>query len=293
MPHGVSMPEAWTTRRLIVWISDDLAARGMSSPRLDAELLVAHALSCDRVQLYMDMDRPWGDAELAVVRALLKRRRAFEPIAYIRGEREFYGRRFAVDRRVLIPRPDTETLVERALVLLPVDASVRILDLCTGSGAIGITLAAERPLADVDVTDVSGDALAVALANAQALGVGERVHCLLGDLMAATPPEARYQLIACNPPYIAEASRSTLARDITEHEPSLALFADDGGLAFYRRLALQLASRLLPGGAALLEVGAGQAADVMGMLSAQAELHDVVSHTDLGGIERVVEARRR
>lgn len=287
------MPEAWTTRRLIAWIADDLGARGMSSPRLDAELLAAHALGCDRVKLYMDMDRPWADAELVVVRELLKRRRAFEPIAYIRGEREFYGRRFRVDRRVLIPRPDTETLIERALALLPIDEPMRVLDLCTGSGAIGVTLAAERSLADVDVTDVSTDALTVALANARALGVDARVHCLAGDLFEAIPPDARFNLIACNPPYIAEASRASLARDIVDHEPSLALFADDEGFAFYRRLATQLGAHLLPGGSVLLEVGAGQAAEVRSMLSAQVELESVVSHTDLGGIARVVEARRR
>jgi len=287
------MPEAWTTRRLIAWIADDLTARGMSSPRLDAELLAAHALKCDRVKLYMDMDRPWADAELVAVRELLKRRRAFEPIAYIRGEREFYGRRFVVDRRVLIPRPDTETLVERALTLLPSDQPLRVLDLCTGSGAIGVTLAAERPLAEVDVTDVSADALAVAGGNAAALGVAARVRCLVGDLFDAVPADARYNLIACNPPYIAEATRSGLARDILDHEPALALFADDAGLAFYKRLASQLSVHLESGGSVLLEVGAGQAEAVIAMLCAQSDLADVISHVDLGGIERVVEARRR
>jgi release factor glutamine methyltransferase len=287
------MADEWTTRRLVGWIADDLKARGMLSPRLDAELLVAHALRCDRVKLYMDLDRPWADAELFTVRELLKRRRAFEPIAYIRGEREFYGRRFIVDRRVLIPRPDTETVVERALALMPVDVPVRVLDLCTGSGAIGVTLAAERPLADVDVTDISSDALAVAAENATALGVDARVHAFVGDLFDAVPSDARYALITCNPPYIAEAARSELAADITEHEPGLALFAADEGLAFYRRLAAQLSSHLLPGATVLLEVGAGQATAVMSMLVARSELDGVASHVDLGGIARVVEALRR
>lgn len=277
----------------MAWIADDLKARGMASPRLDAELLVAHALSCDRVKLYMDFDRPWSDAELAVARELLKRRRAFEPIAYIRGEREFYGRRFSVDRRVLIPRPDTETLVERALQVLATETPAKVLDLCTGSGAIGITLAAERPSAHVDLTDISPDALAVAAENAKVLGVAERTRCLRGDLFAALEPDARYDLITCNPPYIAEAERPSLARDILDHEPALALFADDHGLSFYRRLAVAIPSRLVTGGVALLEVGAGQADAVMALLSAQPELEGVVSHADLGAIERVVEARRR
>jgi release factor glutamine methyltransferase len=286
------MPEAWTTRRLIAWIGDDLKARGIASPRLDAELMVAHALGCDRVKLYMDLDRPWLDPELAAARELLKRRRAFEPIAYIRGEREFYGRPFRVDRRVLIPRPDTETLIERALALLVTDQPTRVLDLCTGSGAIGVTLAAERPLAHVDVTDLSTDALAVASDNAQRLGVSERVACLSGDLFAAVKDATPYQLIACNPPYIAEAQRSELTRDIVDHEPHLALFADEAGLALYRRLAPAIATHLVPGGAVLLEVGAGQAGAVMALLRAQPLLEAVTSWPDLAGIARVVEATR-
>lgn len=286
------MSESWTTRRLIAWIADDLKARGMASPRLDAELLVAQALACDRVKLYMDLDRPWLDPELAAARELLKRRRAFEPIAYIRGEREFYGRAFHVDRRVLIPRPDTEALVERALALLPSDQPVRALDLCTGSGAIGVTLAAERPLSQVDLTDLSTDALLVAGDNAQRLGVAERVTLLQGDLLDAVDRSTRYGLIACNPPYIAEAQRAQLSRDITDHEPHLALFAEASGLALYRRLAPLVASHLEPGGAVLFEVGVDQAEAVMVMLRAQPTLEGVTSWPDLAGIARVVEATR-
>ncbi len=286
------MPDAWTTRRLIAWIADDLKARGMTSPRLDAELLVAQALGCDRVKLYMDLDRPWLDPELATVRELLKRRRAFEPVAYIRGEREFYGRPFVVDRRVLIPRPDTETLVERALALLPVDQPTRVLDLCTGSGAIGLTLAAERPLTQVDLTDLSTDALEVARDNAQRLGVGERVRCCQGDLWAAVNGAEPYALITCNPPYVSESQRGQLARDILDHEPHLALFADEAGLAQYRRLASGVAAHLAPGGTLLLEVGADQAEAVMAMLRGQAVLTAVTSWPDLAGIARVVEAVR-
>lgn len=264
----------------------------MASPRLDAELLVAHALGCDRVKLYMELDRPWLDSELATARELLKRRRGFEPIAYIRGEREFYGRPFKVDRRVLIPRPDTETLVERALALLPTDREVRVLDLCTGSGAIGVTLAAELPLARVDATDISADALDVARDNALQLGVSERVTFHVGDLFDAVPANTTYDLIACNPPYIDHAERASLARDITDHEPALALFAEAAGLAFYRRLATDVSSRLVPGGVVLLEVGAGQAEQVIELLRAQPTLQDVCSHVDLGGVERVVEGKR-
>lgn len=264
----------------------------MPSPRLDAELLIAHALGCDRVRLYMDLDRPWLDHELTSVRELLKRRRAHEPVAYIRGEREFYGRSFHVDRRVLIPRPDTETLIERALLLLPTDAPVRVLDLCTGSGAIGVTMAAERPLAQVDITDVSAEALCVATENAARLGVADRVHGFVGDLLEAVPSDARYALIACNPPYVAEAERATLSRDIVDHEPALALYAGDDGLAFYERLASEVAGHLVLGGTLLLEVGAGQAARVISLLQADPRMGEVHQHDDLGGIPRVVQATR-
>ncbi len=264
----------------------------MSSPRLDAELLVALALGCDRVKLYMDLDRPWSDDELTKARELLKRRRAFEPVAYIRGEREFYGHAFAVDRRVLIPRPDTETLIEAALAATHVDASVRLLDLCTGSGAIGVTLAIERPLSQVDVTDVSTDALALAKHNAERLQVVERMRFFPGDLFSALPSDARgYDLIACNPPYISEHERASLSRDILDHEPALALFAAERGLAFYVRVARDAPQWLRPGGTLLLEVGATQADEVSELLSSHA-WQDVTRHHDLGGIARVVQAVR-
>jgi len=281
----------WTIRGMVEWMARDFSSRGLASPRLDAELLVAHTLGLDRVGLYLDLDRPLADPELDRLRALVGRRRKHEPVAYILGRREFWGRSFEVGPAVLVPRPETETLVERALELLEDDATGPLLDLCTGSGAIALTLLAERPALRADATDISADALEVAARNAEALGVADRVRLLEGDLFAPLPAESRYRLAVCNPPYVAEADLETLARDIVDHEPRVALVAGADGLAVVRRLAGEARARLEPGGVLLVEVGAGQAGAVTELLGAGG-LEDASVHRDLGGVDRVVEARR-
>ncbi|AKF06220.1 putative N(5)-glutamine methyltransferase PrmC [Sandaracinus amylolyticus] len=273
------------------WSADDFASRGIESARLDAELLVAHALGLDRVKLYMDLDRPLAPDELTKIRELVLRRRKREPVAYILGRREFFGRGFEVSPAVLIPRPDTETLIEAALERLPEDASGAVLDLCTGSGAIAVTLAAERTGIEVDATDLSEAALEVAKKNASKLGVAERVRFHHGDLFAALPSPREYALIACNPPYIAEHERATLAPDVAQHEPGMALFSGPEGLDVLHRLCAEAPKWLAPGASILIEVGAGQAPAVIALLE-RAGLVEGRAHQDLGGHERVVEARR-
>jgi len=281
----------WTVQRMLGWMAQDFAQHGVASPRLDAELLLSHALGCDRVRLYMDMPRPLDAAELAAVRALVVRRRAREPVAYILGQREFYQRRFEVTRDVLVPRPETEVLVDRALEVLGKDAT-RALDLCTGSGVIGITLACERPALTVDATDLSEAALAVAQRNASALGVQGRMRFLHGDLFAAVPEGERYDLVVANPPYVATAELPELAPEVAQHEPRGALVAGADGLDVLRRLCAQASAHTRPSGHVLFELGAGQAQRVCAWLQADASLTDVVAHRDLAGIERVVQARR-
>ena len=285
------MPAAWTTRSLLAWMTQDFSALGLGTPRLDAEVLVAHVLGVDRMRLYMDLDRPLAADELAAVRALVIRRRQREPVAYLIGKREFYRRDFQVNPAVLIPRPDTETLVERALALLPADRPVQVLDLCTGSGAIAVTLAAERPLAQVVATDVSGAALEVASANAHKHGVSERVALRQGDLFEALPADVKFDLIAANPPYVRAAERAELAPEL-HHEPELALYAGAYGLDVLTRLCAEAATWLASEGALLFEVGAGQAAEVLQLMAAEPRLARLGTQRDLGGIERVVEAHR-
>lgn len=166
----------WTTSRILEWITKDFASRGIQTPRLDAELLVARALGCDRITLYMDFARPLNTRELEDIHAYIGRRRQKEPVAYILGEREFYGRKFAVTSAVLVPRPDTETLVDRALVRLKNSGGARVLDLCTGCGAIAVTLAAENSKVLVDATDISHEALSIASHNAERYGLAERIR---------------------------------------------------------------------------------------------------------------------
>jgi release factor glutamine methyltransferase len=286
---------AWTVQKMLGWMAQDFAALGLGSPRLDAELLLSHALGCDRVRLYMDMPRPLDAAELAAVRGLVVRRRKREPVAYILGRREFYLRWFEVTQDVLIPRPETELLVDRALEALPAGegaAEGRALDLCTGSGVIAISLALERPQLKVDATDVSDAALAVARRNAQTLGASERVQFFAGDLFAAVRgQEGQYALIAANPPYVGEAEWPSLAPELA-HEPRLALLAGPDGLDVLKRLCAQVADFLQPGGVALCELGSGQAETVRALLAADPRLMDVHTHKDLAGIERIVQARR-
>jgi release factor glutamine methyltransferase len=285
------MPVDWTVQRMLGWMAQDFASLGMPSPRLDAELLLSHALGCDRVRLYMDMQRPLESAEREAVRALVIRRRRHEPVAYILGRKEFYRRSLEVTRDVLVPRPDTEILVDRALDATP-HAAERALDLCTGSGAVALTLALERPGLIVDATDVSPAALAVAARNAASLALTERVNFYAGDLFAALPEPRLYDLIVANPPYVADGEWPTLARDIVDHEPRIAFVAGHDGLDVLRRLCAQAADWLRPGGGMLLEVGHTQAREVGSWLQADPRFEAVTIHKDFGGVERVVESRR-
>jgi release factor glutamine methyltransferase len=243
------VPEAWTTLKLIAWTQDYFARSGVDAPRLTAELLLGHALSCDRVRLYLEFDKPLGEPELARFRELVRRRADGEPTAYLLGRKEFYGRPFRVDARVLVPRPETELLVEAALSALPPGG--RALDLCTGSGCVAVSLALGRPGARVVATDVSEDALAVARENAAVLGAG--VEFATGDLWAAVHGGERFDVIASNPPYIPEKELAGLSREV-RREPCIALDGGADGLAILRRIVEGAPGHLRPGGTLCLEM---------------------------------------
>jgi release factor glutamine methyltransferase len=284
------MSETWTVRRMIDWITSDLTKRGIDSARLDADLLVASALGVKRIALYLDLDRPFVSSELVAVRALVERRRKREPMAYILGEREFYSRAFEVNRDVLIPRPDTELLVERALASLA-SREGSLCDLCTGSGAVAVTVLAELPERTGVASDISARALTVARANASRHGVIERLSLREGDLFAVLAEDERFACITVNPPYIGASEMPGLQPDVRDFEPRLALEAGEDALLFYRRIAQQAAAHLVPGGVLLVEAGMGQAPAVRELFVA-AGLVDGGAHRDLNGVERVVEAQR-
>ena len=231
----------------------------MESARLDTELLLAHALGESRVRLYMDLDRPLTPAELDVFRPLLARRGKREPVAYILGEKEFYGLPFEVGPDVLVPRPDTERVVELVLETIGADADGTLIDVCTGSGCIAIAIAAERPNLRVIATDLSPAALAVATRNVARHGLEERVEIREGDLLAPVLAERNVLGIVGNPPYIRPADRSSLAPDVKDYEPEMALFGQgSGSVGHHAQILAQAGAILCSDGFVLLEAGHDQ-----------------------------------
>ena len=283
-PEVSSPPARWTVLEVIRWTVARFTERGLATPRLDAEILVAHALALPRVQLYVQFDRPLTATELGDIRALIKRRQAGESVAYLVGKKEFWGIDFAVDARVLVPRPDTETLIEEARERLAGVEAPRIADVGTGSGAIALTLAKLYPAAAVFAVDVSPAALEVARGNAERLGLA--VTFVEGDLDVPLATEAPFSLIAANLPYIPTGEMATLPPEV-KSEPALALDGGADGLALVRRLVAAAPALLASGGALVLEIGAGQAAATAELLRG-AGLGDVRARRDLGGIDRVV-----
>lgn len=287
MSSAIAKLPVWTIDEVLRWAADDFRSRGVPTARLDAELLLAHVLGTSRVALLIDSKRPLEAAELAGFRGLVKRRRAHEPVAYLVGRREFYGRQFRVDRRVLVPRPDTETLVDVAMERTArISMAMRALDLCTGSGCVAITLARERPTSRVVATDVSADALNLARDNAHRLGA-YNVAFRQGDLFGAVDSTYRFDVITSNPPYIAASEMATLQPDVRDHEPRIALDGGEDGLAMARRIVAGAPNRLASSGVLALEVGAGQAEAVADLLH-RSGFTQVATRRDYGGIERVV-----
>ncbi len=260
-----------------------LETHGSPTPRLDAELLLGNALGLRRLQLYLHHDRPLTPAEVATYRELLRRRGAGEPVAYCLGAWEFRGVELLVDARVLVPRPETEVLVELALGFLPTRG--RFLDVGTGSGAIALAVARERRDASVVASDISPAALDVARENAARAGLA--VEFVETDLLEGIT--GRYNVIAANLPYVADDD-PRLEADVRAYEPHVALFGGPDGLAIVRRLLASARPRLVSGGWLALELAEGQAAAVAG-LATESEYSEVLVDRDLAGIERFVLAR--
>jgi release factor glutamine methyltransferase len=279
--------QAWTILEVLRWTVGRFERQGIESARLDAELLATRAFSRSRVELYTHYDQPLDETELASYRALVQRRLSGEPVAYILGHKEFWSIDFEVDARVLVPRPDTETLVEQALAILAKLARpCRIADIGTGSGAIALALKKERATDEVCAVDASPDARAVAQANGARLNLA--VTFLQGDLVA--PLAGHFDLIVSNPPYIPTQEIETLSAEVRS-EPRMALDGGADGLDLVRRLVADSVHVLTQDGWLAMEIGAGQAEAAMNILRT-AGYHDVGSRRDLAGIERVVFGRR-
>lgn len=283
----------WTVARLLAWTQEFFTQRGLSDARLCAEILLAHSMQTERLRLYTCWETEPAEAARTTFRALVKEAAAGRPIAYLIGRKEFLSLAFEVTPDVLIPRPETEILVERAINLVRkggTDHPWRVLDVGTGSGCIAISLARHVPSATVAASDVSEAALTVAQRNAERHGVHERITWRCGDLLSPWTNEPPFDLVVSNPPYVATEG-APLERSVRDHEPHVALFAGGDGLDVIRRLLRDVPRHLRPGGHLLMEIGFDQAAAVR-QLAADSGWQLCGLYRDGGGHERVLHVAR-
>ncbi len=297
----------WTTRKLLAWMGAAFTKKDLDSPRLLAELLMAHVVGCDRLKLYMDPDRPAAPLERETLRDLVARALQHEPVQYLVGEAWFFGLPLKVDRRVLIPRPCTETIVEHVLQHhrathgpTQAESAVRgegvlIADVCTGSGAIAIALMKHLPAARCVATDISADALDVARENAVRHNVADRIDFLQGNLLGAlnsfapAAADASLDYLVSNPPYIPDDEwPGQVDRNVLDHEPHVALRGGTDGLTFVRPLLTDGPRLLKPGGLLMVEVAASRAAEAAEVAKRQTKLKNVQLLKDHEGLDRVV-----
>jgi release factor glutamine methyltransferase len=294
--HGTAQnPDVWNVQRVLLWSATWLKAKATDlygHPKLEAELLLAQVLELDRMNLYLQLDRPLSKSERESYKGLLRRRVEGEPVAYILGYRDFYRHRFVVSPAVLIPRPDTELLVELASRAATTMVAPRILDIGTGSGCVAISLASEVKTASVVAWEISSEALAVANRNMQDIGVTNLTMIQRDALAKGVFEGDLYDIIVSNPPYIAKHEVAIMSRETLNFEPKIALFsADDEGMAFYQIFAKHSQVALREGGKLFLEIGLNQAAKVAQLLK-DANWAKIEVVKDLSGHDRVICAER-
>ncbi|MBI5428757.1 MAG: peptide chain release factor N(5)-glutamine methyltransferase [Nitrospinae bacterium] len=285
----------WTSSKILAWSAERLMKAGVGSPRLEAEILLAHAIQARRQDIYLEPDRPITRMELGEHQSLLRRRMCREPISHILGRREFWSLEFLINSAVLAPRPETEVLVEKFLETCRRDspARARILDIGTGSGNIAVAVARELPDCRVTAADVSPSALAVAEKNSKTHGVYDRIRFLQSDLFESLDPGERFDYILSNPPYIASEDLKVLMPDVKDYEPRLALDGGKDGLELYKRLVPEAARRLENGGSLVLEIGMDQALDVGCLIERDGNYDEPRVFQDYAGRDRVVLARKK
>ena len=295
-PPETSTPaadEPWTVRRVLEWTTAHLKKHGSETPRLDAEILLAHARGCQRIQLYTQFDDPLNDTVRGTMRSLVQRRTKSEPVAYLVGVREFFSLGFRVTSDVLIPRPDTETLVMEVLDGIKGMECPKVLDLCTGSGCVAVAVAKNAKSARVTATDISAAALDVARENIARHAVSDRVNALESDLFAALNPESKFDVIASNPPYIPSNEIGQLDAEVALHEPRLALDGGTDGLDILRRIIDAAPGFAAKNGLLLLEFTPEQAEKLKAIVEAHGGYEEVVIRKDLAHRPRVLKARFR
>ncbi len=288
----------WTVLRVLNWTTGYFLENGIENPRLDAEILLARSLRTNRLGLYLEYDKPLEKEELTEYKKLIKRRIKREPLQYIVGYQEFWSLKFKVDRGVLIPRPETEILVEEVLKVFPQDKpwskTINILEIGTGSGAIAVTLAKELQGVFIIATDISDRALHIAKENAKNHVVERHITFLKGDLLRPVRRRIEFfDLVISNPPYIPGADFQRLEPEVRDFEPRIALDGGKEGLRFYRQILPQVGKHLAKGGWLMLEVGKGQYQEVRNLMESSGGFRTPSTVKDLSGIERVVSAQKK
>ena len=292
-PQPLPMSSPTSISHLLTWARDILTKAGVPSPQADAEWTLAHVLECSRSELHLRAHQPLTPAQNATYRKLIHRRADRIPLQHLLGNTEFYGLPFHTSPDALIPRPETETLIEVTLNQLNTCTTPRILDIGTGSGIIAITLGKALPESHVIATDISRKALCLASQNARLNGVSHRISFLQTDLLTPFAPPESFHAILSNPPYIPSNAIHALQPEVRNCDPRLALDGGRDGLDFYRKIIPASVPLLAPGGLLALEIGHDQARAVTQLLARQIGLTHITTHTDLGGYPRAVLAHRQ
>jgi len=277
-------------REILNEVTRRLEAAGVETARLDAEVLLAFCLKCDRLEFLKNPDLKINKNKLSRYAKLIERRLEYEPVAYITGRKEFWSFTLEVNKDVLIPRPDTEIIVEEALAIGKKIIAPRIVDIGTGSGAIALALAKELPEAEITATDISPAALKIAKKNARNLKLEKNIEFFKGDLFA--PVKGLFDIIASNPPYISAAEYENLPHGVKDFEPQIALLAGQTGVEFYEKLIYQSKNHLKKDGWLLMEIGAPQAEKILDIMKECAFFENIDVRRDYAGHDRVIKGRK-
>ena len=289
--------QVWTIQKLLNWITEHFTEKAVDSPRLSAELLLGYVLGMERIELYTQFDKIVAKEQLDKLHDLVKRVGENEPIAYITGKSEFYSLELEINRDCLIPRPETELLVERAIEFLRQRNDRQfVCDLCTGSGCIAVAIAKNHPKAQIIATDISDSALKVAAKNVEKYKLAERIKLLCGDLFDPIVPqldEAKFDLIVCNPPYVSTAEYERLDRNVKDYEPAESLVGGVDGLDVYKRIIEKANDFLKTNGALMLEIGYRQGAAVRELLERSGYLDKITIERDFHNNDRIAIAKSK
>jgi len=289
--------DTWTIQKLLNWVTEYLGTKGIESERLSSELLLSHVLGLKRIELYTQFDKQVPQEQLDLLHGMIKRAGLHEPVAYLTGGTEFYSLDLDITADCLIPRPETELLVQRAIEFLRTRSGVQyICDLCTGSGCIAVAIAKNCPEVRVTATDISAAALEVAARNVEKHRLNEQIRLLCGDLFEPIIQQLdvnQFDLIVCNPPYVSTAEYEKLDKNVKDYEPASALLAGADGMDVYRSIIKKVDEFLKPGAALMLEIGYAQGSAVRELLEQPGAFAEIKIEKDLHDNDRIVIARKK